>query len=95
MGCGGSAYPGIRGQARRLPLLAMDYPPANSPSHTQMFRALVMVSGHDPSDFRVEFPDDDHVRVHGPHGTATYSRQAWVSRFGKHLYEGVFDEVAV
>jgi hypothetical protein len=58
-------------------------------------RALVLVSGHDPSDFEVELPDEDHIRVHGPYGTATYSREGWVSRFGRHLYEGVFDEVVV
>lgn len=60
-----------------------------------MFNSLLLVSGHAPAEFSVEFCEDDRVRVHGPNGTATYPATGWISRFGKHLYEGLFDEMSV
>lgn len=67
---------------------------AISGSDERMFRALLLLSGHDASDFKIEICPDDHLRVHGPHGTATYSENGWISVFGKQLYRGLFDQVA-
>jgi hypothetical protein len=67
--------------------------PTISPSDDRMFRALLLLSGHDPADFRIEICPHELFRVHGPHGTATYSGTGWVSVFGKQLYQGLFDQV--
>jgi hypothetical protein len=61
-------------------------------SNEQMFRALLILSGHKLADFEVEAYPDGSVRVRGPHGTASYSSTCWISNFGKHLYQGLFDE---
>jgi hypothetical protein len=66
---------------------------AISPSDDRMFRALVLMSGHDRADFKIEICPDEHLLVHGPHGTATYSGGGWVSIFGRQLYQGLFDQV--
>lgn len=64
-------------------------------SEKQMFRALLLLSGHALADFNLEACEQGRVRVHGPHGTATYPRTGWISSFGNHLYQGWFDEVSV
>lgn len=71
----------------------MDHTNDIPPSEKQMFRALLLLSGHDLADFSLEACDQGRVRVHGPHGTATYPRIGWISSFGRHLYKGWFDEV--
>lgn len=73
----------------------MNYISETSSSNERMFNSLLLVSGHSPADFSFELCDDDRVRVHGPNGTATYPASGWISRFGKHLYEGLFDEATV
>jgi hypothetical protein len=73
----------------------MNNTPSIPKSEEQMFRALLLLSGHTVADFSVEADRAGHVRVRGPHGTATYASRNWTAQFGKHLYEGLFDELVV
>lgn len=67
----------------------------NTPSFSNSeFRALLVLSGYALADFSVETDSVGHVRVRGPHGTATYTSRKWVAQFGEHLLEGLFDELA-
>lgn len=64
------------------------------PSDDRISRALLLLSGRNPAHFMVELGADEHVRVHGPHGTATDSPTGWVQMFGKPLDQGLFDQLA-
>jgi hypothetical protein len=55
-----------------------------------MFKALLVVSGRDPSGFSVSEEPGGVVRVECGDCAVCYDARVWVSRFGKDLYQDVF-----
>jgi hypothetical protein len=55
-----------------------------------MFKALLIVSGRDPASFAVSEEPGGGVRVECGNRAVCYDAGAWVSRFGKDLYQDVF-----
>lgn len=59
----------------------------------QLLANLLRASGRDPRSFRAVLQSDCLVRVTGPRGTACYPRDAWFTRFSRHLDKSFFDPV--
>jgi len=57
----------------------------------QLMANLLRASGRDPERFSVTAQPDGLVRVSGPRGTAFYPREAWFTRFSRHLDKSFFD----
>jgi len=57
----------------------------------QLLANLLRASGRDPERFSVATQADGLVRVSGPRGTAFYPRDAWFTRFSRHLDKSFFD----
>ena len=57
----------------------------------QLLANLLRASGRDPESFNAVVQGDGLVRVSGPRGTAFYPRNAWFTRFSRHLDKSFFD----
>lgn len=61
------------------------------PQERQLLANLLRASGRDPESFQAVLQSDGLVRVSGPRGTAFYPRDAWFTRFSRHLDKSFFD----
>ena len=62
-----------------------------SPPETRLLRNLVRLNGRDPSGFEAKVLTTGMVQVTAPCGAAFYPVEGWISRFVRHLHQGLFD----
>jgi len=62
-----------------------------NPPETRLLRNLVRLHGRDPSGFEAKLLPTRMVQVTAPSGAAYYPVDGWISRFVRHLYQGLFD----
>ena len=67
--------------------MAKPYPP-----ETRLLRNLVRLNGRDPSGFEARVLPTGMVQVTAPSGAAFYPMEGWISRFVRHLHQGLFDK---
>jgi hypothetical protein len=61
------------------------------PPETRLLRNLVRLNGRDPSGFDAKLLPTGMVQVTAPSGAAFYPLEGWISRFVRHLHQGLFD----
>jgi len=62
-----------------------------SPPETRLLRNLVRLHGRDPGGFEAKVLPTGMVQITAPSGAAFYPLDGWISRFVRHLHQGLFD----
>lgn len=75
--------------------MAADRTKFRSHQLTVLARSIVRLHGRDPLGFTATETYDSVVCVRGPGATAYYPREAWTTKFTRHLVRGFFTPSAV
>ena len=59
---------------------------------TDLVRNIVRLHSGDPEGYAAAEMPDGTVRVEGPSNVAVYPREAWTTKFTRHLHSGYFAE---
>ncbi|NUO71947.1 MAG: hypothetical protein HOQ10_04430 [Frateuria sp.] len=65
--------------------------PQPNPPETRQQRNHFRLHGRDPGGFEAKFLPTGMVQVTAPSGAAFYPVEGWISRFVRHLHQGLFD----